>query len=708
MSQPLGLHISGFAKFIEDHPKVVSDGMTTSQINRQIIKLITHGSSKPFIDSYTKLKTKSGRPLVAPATVFVSHAWKYQFVDIVMDVLLQHSQKEPDAYFWFDLFTNDQNSVAFKDFDWFCNTFRNSIKDIGQVLLVLAPWDDPMPVKRAWCLFEIATTINSDEVKFLANLPHSEIRNIIPAMEKSRDCLIQALSDIQAENAEATSQKDKELIFEVIQKSDGGFEHVNEQVKKILREWYISRICELANDNQNSWALMLRTSEMMGKFGLTDIALKYAFKSLGVARNEGIPDQQMYQIYNAVAMAYQYVADNSNANEYRKKALDLMLSTVGENHPDVAESYGHTAAMLYNQGDLDKSLEFYHKALKIMINARGPDHQDVAVLYTRVASVYSALNKNDLAIDYSNKAIEIQRVKLGEKHPAMASAYITISTAYQSMGMKFEEALEYTKKALDIRKSTYGEQHTLTANCYTRMADIFAEQGDAAKAHEYYQRALAIKTSLYGKSHPDLDGLHCSLANIYKSNGELDKAMEHYEKSLSLKQAFFGESHPTMPALYNNMAEVYSLRKNEDKALEFQIKSLSVAENSLGAYDPHIMSTYDQVARKYHAKGDIDKALEYFNKALIGRKGLKGEYHPTVAGSYHNVGNIYAMKGEVDKAIECYTKEMEILDKLNGGQPQKMYGPIYNNLAALHQSKGDTTIALQYAKKIEEIESLSK
>ena len=160
-----------------------------------------------------------------------------------------------------------------------------------------------------------------------------------------------------------------------------------------------------------------------------------------------------------------------------------------------------------------------------------------------------------------------------------------------------------------------------------------------------------------------------------------------------------------MPVLYNNMAEVYGMKKNNDKALEFHMKSLSIAEKSLADYDPYVMRTCDQVAARYHAMGDIDKALEYFNKALVGRKALKGENHASVAGSHHNVGNIHAMKGEVDQAIENYTKELEIYNKLNSGKPQKMYGPIYGNLAALYQAKGDRAKALEYAKKMKEVES---
>ena len=68
-------------------------------------------------------------------------------------VLEQHVEKDLDAYFWFDLFTNNHNKVANKDFQWFSDTFRDSIRVIGHVLLVMSPWNNPLPISRAWyCL----------------------------------------------------------------------------------------------------------------------------------------------------------------------------------------------------------------------------------------------------------------------------------------------------------------------------------------------------------------------------------------------------------------------------------------------------------------------------------------------------------------------------------------------------------------------------
>jgi hypothetical protein len=121
-----------------------------------------------------------------------------------------------NAYFWFDLFTNDQNNVVGKDFDWFCTTFRGSIQRIGQVLLVMAPpWNDPIPVKRGWCLFEIASTLDmaAAGVKLVVKLPAAERAGLEARVRKDAKCILQCMADIQAEKAEAFSKEELEMIF---------------------------------------------------------------------------------------------------------------------------------------------------------------------------------------------------------------------------------------------------------------------------------------------------------------------------------------------------------------------------------------------------------------------------------------------------------------------------------------------------------------
>ena len=96
------------------------------------IKPETKGTGNLFITQYiNQCDALTGKPLVQPATVFVSHAWRYSFYDLVVDVMEQHAWEHPDAYFWFDLFTNNQNALASKDFEWFQTTFRQGVREVG-------------------------------------------------------------------------------------------------------------------------------------------------------------------------------------------------------------------------------------------------------------------------------------------------------------------------------------------------------------------------------------------------------------------------------------------------------------------------------------------------------------------------------------------------------------------------------------------------
>lgn len=257
----LGMHITAIRKFLRDHPDVVSKKYTTSDCNRAIVKPETKGTRHPYITKYLRKKSRSeGVPLVAPATAFVSHAWKYEFASTVVDVMEQHAKKKKKCYFWFDLFTNDQNVIASKDFNWFSNTFRNSIRDIGQVLLVLSPWNDPMPIRRAWCLFEIATALE-DEVALSIYLPECEIDLMKAAVLKHNTCLINTLADIDAENAEAKTVQDRNMIFDVIRNSQGGFTELNDHVRTNLRAWYVKQLRLLVSQNPKDEDLKMAVAE---------------------------------------------------------------------------------------------------------------------------------------------------------------------------------------------------------------------------------------------------------------------------------------------------------------------------------------------------------------------------------------------------------------------------------------------------------------
>mmetsp|Transcript_30322 Transcript_30322/g.43385 ORF Transcript_30322/g.43385 Transcript_30322/m.43385 type:complete len:199 (-) Transcript_30322:3136-3732(-) len=132
-------------------------GLTTQEVCDKFVKPITF----EYQCSFCEWLEMTEHPAVGVATVFISHAWKFKFTSVV-DALQYHFSEEQhkDIIIWFDLFSNNQHKATDLDFDWWCNTFKSAIHQFGYTVLVLSPWYNPIPLTRAWCLFEFTVPLS--------------------------------------------------------------------------------------------------------------------------------------------------------------------------------------------------------------------------------------------------------------------------------------------------------------------------------------------------------------------------------------------------------------------------------------------------------------------------------------------------------------------------------------------------------------------
>ena len=117
------------------------EGLTTTQVN-ELFQMPMTATSKSSLCEYLK---KTNHPAVGLATVFISHAWLYKFLDVV-DALEYHFRDNPDVIVWFDLFSNNQHRACELEFDWWHTTFKSAIQDFGHTVIVFAPWNNPIPL----------------------------------------------------------------------------------------------------------------------------------------------------------------------------------------------------------------------------------------------------------------------------------------------------------------------------------------------------------------------------------------------------------------------------------------------------------------------------------------------------------------------------------------------------------------------------------
>ena len=163
--QRKGVSMHHFYEFMEKcGGRHTLEGLTTGDICEKFVKPMTESTQSSYCDHFGSSLPDD----IVPATVFVSHAWKYKFLHVICALenhfKVNHSttDKNKQLILWFDLFTNCQHGLsAPPPFEWWCDTFMKAIQDIGHTVMVMEPWNNPITVTRAWCLWEIYCTSNT-------------------------------------------------------------------------------------------------------------------------------------------------------------------------------------------------------------------------------------------------------------------------------------------------------------------------------------------------------------------------------------------------------------------------------------------------------------------------------------------------------------------------------------------------------------------
>ena len=119
----------------------------------------------------------------------------------------------------------------------FTNEYGERVVAFGRILPMLEPWHDPGYVKRAWCRFELFTSIKSQPVRDR----HHPLAQGVTADRIDADGTDEALPHAQSENAEASEQADLDAIRALILSYPGGFASLDSTIKTHLRRWFEAR-----------------------------------------------------------------------------------------------------------------------------------------------------------------------------------------------------------------------------------------------------------------------------------------------------------------------------------------------------------------------------------------------------------------------------------------------------------------------------------
>lgn len=363
---------------------------TTTHVNIFIVKPDTLSSECCYAKKLLK-EDKNASELVGIPNLFLSHAWRYSF-HTLMSALDTHfenkTQAEKDAArVWNDIFVEDQCNVDSKPKDYFFTAFLNAVGAIGHTLLVLDPWNAPIPFERSWCVWEIYSTIATEGKLHVALSPDGR-KEFWKNLVSNFHVIVNVISSIDAQQAEAFCKEDKKRIDDTIRNSVG-FLRVNQLISDEMRIWLA-----------NSGKALLKSND--AEMSMKDRA----------------------QLISCLASLLKDQNKLDEAETYLRKGLSCYEEACGLDAPETITCVVKLGKLLEQKEKIEECVRLFRRDSQATEFALGDDHADTLLSKNRLARALMKLggSKNELeAEDLMVKSLETCLRKFGD-HPRTESS----------------------------------------------------------------------------------------------------------------------------------------------------------------------------------------------------------------------------------------------------------------------------------------------
>ena len=423
-----------------------------------------------------------------------------------------------DEYIWFDLFSINQHNTNTKDnnnnntwsFHWLSTTFKSAIGEFGKVIMVMRPWNDPIPFTRAWCVFEAYCAFVTHSKFEIALSPQDQDQFLQDIQDNDNNTGVivhEMINSVRAENSTSSVESDRISIFEVIE-STVGFDNLNAMVYKCYRGWFI----QVATDAlQEARTQQEENNDKDGGGGGVDETLRMLLVIGRLHRDQG---------------------NNELARKYLQEYYDLSKSNYGVESPVHVHSMYELAMTYFHQEDFDTHETLLVTCLEKRRSLLGPDDPSTLSTMNSLAMLYLFCERPDkielsrsLFIECLNRQKEI----LGPTDRKTLATVNNLGLFYLKQE-DYDEAEPLFVQCLEERRATLGDSHPSTLASINNLALLYGKQGELSKAEALHKECLKMRRVVLGGSHPRTQTSRMHLARIYKKQGKKSQSKNLYRQ----------------------------------------------------------------------------------------------------------------------------------------------------------------------------------
>jgi tetratricopeptide (TPR) repeat protein/transcriptional regulator with XRE-family HTH domain len=319
----------------------------------------------------------------------------------------------------------------------------------------------------------------------------------------------------------------------------------------------------------------------------------------------------------------------AQAESLLQQARGMLLSTVGEMHPDLARCLNDLGLNYMYQGNYAQAEALYQQSLSIREQVCSTDFPALLENLNNMAALKYKLGKYAQAEALFRRALEIKESFPEPENLDMTYYLSNLAFLCIERG-KYAQAEPLVLREVALRERLLGPEHPSMLNDRHSMADLYAALKQYEQAEALHLQILARREKLLGAEHVHVGiSLH-SLAHLYHDMGQYEQAEAFYQRALTLRERIQGPEHPFTAQTLNGLAQILLERGQDEQAEELGQRARAIQERVLGPEHPDYADSLVTLALLAEKRGDENRALQLYQQALDICEGELMSEHPLV------------------------------------------------------------------------------
>ncbi|CAG9460698.1 unnamed protein product [Pedinophyceae sp. YPF-701] len=451
------------------------------------------------------------------------------------------------------------------------------------------------------------------------------------------------------------------------------------------------------------------------------LASKHSFKRVAAAADELDVMKRTTSEQRRAALHDQAVSKRRSIGRQLSKRASGIRAPVSDDL-DSASTLTNMAAILHEQGNVQRALEMYERALGIRERLLPADHEDTAATLVDMAAVLQDLDARSRALGLYQRGVAMYEKRYGEaaaaaqappdgaRRPALPVG-LALATALAEMAAlqcelaQHAAAVRTYERCAQVRGAELGPAHEHTLLALSDAAETYRELGDASTAKDLHLQVLAAQEAAEEDGDAGLVAAPTlfKLSQVLHDLKEYDAAIETVERVLALKVDVLGPDHVDLETTLRQLARYYADAGARDKALECYERALGIQE---AAKDPeHVdcaVTKADMGELLLASAGgdeDVARALGLFEEAAQIKEDAFGLADAETAAALADHARALGRAGQHGAAVERWERCVEALEGKYGGSHGEVATALHSLSRALQAVGGQDDRALQVAKR---------